>query len=92
MAAWPAPVPMVAGCLLRKGKPMFNTTNTVVAIVAVSLAVVVSRRWLTRRRVRDNRFGLSFGKHSIGFHFGKLSAYAFPASGRTLNQRFLAVK
>lgn len=83
---------MVAGCLLRKGKPMFNTTNTVVAIVAVSLAVVVSRRWLTRRRVRDNRFGLSFGKHSIGFHFGKLSAYAFPASGRTLNQRFLAVK
>lgn len=83
---------MVAGVLLRKGKPMFNTTNTVVAIVAVSLAVVVSRRWLTRRRVRDNRFGLSFGKHSIGFHFGKLSAYAFPASGRTLNQRFLAVK
>ena len=83
---------MVAGVLLRKGKPMFNITNTVVAIVAVSLAVVVSRRWLTRRRARDNRFGLSFGKHSIGFHFGKLSAYAFPASGRTLNQRFLAVK
>ncbi len=83
---------MVAGVLLRKGKPMFNTTNTVVAIVAVSLAVVVSRRWLTRRRVIKNRFGLSFGKHSIGFHFGKLSAYAFPASGRTLNQRFLAVK
>jgi hypothetical protein len=84
---------MVAGCSFAKGcKPMFNTTQTVVAIVAVSLAVVVSRRWLTRRRVIKNRFGLSFGKHSIGFHFGKLSAYAFPASGRTLHQRFLAVK
>ena len=51
-----------------------NVTTTVVAIVAVSLAVVVSSRWLTRRRARDNRYGLSFGKHSIGFHFGKLSA------------------
>ena len=70
---------------------MFNTTQTLVAIVAVSLAVVVSRRWLTRRRVVKNRFGLSFGKHSIGFHFGKLSAYAFPATGRTLHKRFLAV-
>ena len=69
-----------------------NVTTSVVAIVVLSLAVVISRRWLTRRRARDNRFGLSFGKHSIGFHFGKLSAYAFPASGRTLNQRLLAVK
>ena len=69
-----------------------NVTTSVIAVVVLSLAVVVSRRWLTRRRVRDNRFGLSFGKHSIGFHFGKLSAYAFPASGRTLNQRLLAVK
>ena len=69
-----------------------NVTTSVIAIVVLSLAVVISRRWLTRRRVRDNRFGLSFGKHSIGFHFGKLSAYAFPASGRTLNQRLLAVK
>jgi|DEB0MinimDraft_6_1074348.scaffolds.fasta_scaffold03860_3 hypothetical protein len=69
-----------------------NVTTSVIAIVVLSLAVVISRRWLTRRRARDNRFGLSFGKHSIGFHFGKLSAYAFPASGRTLNQRLLAVK
>jgi len=69
-----------------------NVTTSVIAIVVLSLAVVISRRWLTRRRARDNRFGLSFGKHSIGFHFGKLSAYAFPATGRTLNQRFLAVK
>jgi len=71
---------------------MTNTYVTIAAIVALSLAVVISRRWLTRRRARDNRYGLSFGKHSIGFHFGKLSAYAFPASGRTLNQRYLAVK
>ncbi len=71
---------------------MTNLYVTIAAILALSLAVVISRRWLTRRRARDNRFGLSFGKHSIGFHFGKLSAYAFPASGRTLNQRLLAVK
>lgn len=71
---------------------MTNTYITIAAILALSLAVVISRRWLTRRRARDNRFGLSFGKHSIGFHFGKLSAYAFPATGRTLNQRYLAVK
>jgi len=69
-----------------------NVTTTVVAIVAISFAVAISRRWLTRRRARDNRYGLSFGKHSIGFHFGKLSAYAFPNTGRTLNQRLLAVK
>jgi hypothetical protein len=71
---------------------MTNLYVTIAAILALSLAVVISRRWLTRRRARDNRFGLSFGKHSIGFHFGKLSAYAFPATGRTLNQRYLAVK
>jgi len=70
---------------------MTNENITIVAILAVSLAVLVSRRWLLRSRVVKNRFGLSFGKHSIGFHFGKHSAYAFPSKGRTLNQRFLAV-
>ena len=71
---------------------MFNNASTsIVAIVAISLAIVVSRRWLVRARVKQNRYGLSFGKHSIGFHFGKQSAYAFPSKGRTLNRRFLAV-
>lgn len=69
----------------------FNET-TVVAVLALAVAVLLSRRWLFRARVRDNRYGLSFGKHSIGFHFGKHSAYAFPNRGRTLNQRLLAVK
>lgn len=71
---------------------MNNETLSFVAVLAVAMAVLFSRRWLTRRRARDNRFGLSFGKHSIGFHFGKRSAYAFPNTGRTINQRLLAVK
>jgi hypothetical protein len=71
---------------------MNNETLSFVAVLAVAIAVLFSRRWLTRRRARDNRFGLSFGKHSIGFHFGKHSAYAFPNTGRTINQRLLAVK
>lgn len=71
---------------------MTNENVTIVSAIAIALAVIVSRRWLTRRRVVKNRYGLSIGKHSIGFHFGKLSAYAFPNTGRTLNQRLLAVK
>lgn len=73
---------------------MTNITFSIVAILSIVLAVAISRRWLLKptARVSKNRFGLSFGKHSIGFHFGKSSYYAFPASGRTLNQRLLAVK
>jgi len=68
-----------------------NITLTVAAFVLLTVAVIISRRWLVRDRVRDNRYGLSFGKHSIGFHFGKRSAYAFPASGRTLHVKLLKV-
>lgn len=68
-----------------------NITLSIVAAVAITLAVIVSRRWLLRSRTRDNRYGLSFGKHSVGFHFGKRSAYAFPASGRTLHHKVLKV-
>ena len=83
---------------------MQNYTIAFLSVVILALAVVISRRWLLRQRKVKNRYGLSLGKFSIGFHFGKWSAYAFPAKAshacpttgkgykRTLNQKFLAVR
>jgi len=70
---------------------MQNYTITFLSVVSIVAAILISRKWLVRQRQVKNRFGLSLGKLSIGFHFGKWSAYAFPASGRTLNQKLLKV-
>ena len=72
---------------------MQNKTITLVAAVALIIGALLTQRWLIRKRVKFNRYGISRGKHSIGFHFGKNSAYAFPNSGqRTLSKRLIRVR
>ena len=81
------------------------TILSILLVIALSLTIAVGmgKRWLVRKRARDNRYGVSIGTHSIGFHFGKWSAYAFPSNAshacpstgkgykRTINRKFLKV-